>query len=305
MRPRLAGDVQTVALRLPDQRDGLLRRDVADVVAAAGLAHQRQIPRHLPPLALRGDALVAVQSRVLAVVNAAAAEQGVVLAVRADQLAQPLRLAHRGAHHVVGLHAAPVVGKRADIGRHGRHVGKHLALLPHRNRPVGQHLHAGVARDDAALRFERFETVRHGVQVRHRAHRAVAAVRRRARARVDRLLIGKTRLAEVNMHIRKAGEHVEGMKCNCAALRGNRKIAGNKTAVFIHERVFHEDAHGRFTLLLLRIKNGSCRRQDRNWRKRAHRPAHFAVLPVSLYQLKDHSTNDFIMRAHVCQSKGG
>ena len=49
--------------------------------------------------------------------------------------------------------------------------------------------------------------VRHRIQVGHGAHRSIAAVSRRPGAGQDRLLVRKTRLSEMHVHITKAGEN--------------------------------------------------------------------------------------------------
>ena len=114
----LTGDVQTLGLGLADQVHALLGGDVADVIAAARLPHQLQIPLDGPPLALGADAPVAVGLGVGAVMDIAAPQEGIVLAVGHDQLAQAFGLQHGAAHHVAVLNAFSVIGEGHHIGGH-------------------------------------------------------------------------------------------------------------------------------------------------------------------------------------------
>ena len=95
-----AGDVQSLGLGLADQLHAFLGGDVADVVGNSGLCHQLQVPGNLTPLAFGADAPVIVGLGVAAVVNVAAPEQGVVLAVGHNELAQSLGPKHGLLHHL-------------------------------------------------------------------------------------------------------------------------------------------------------------------------------------------------------------
>ena len=100
-------------------------------------------------------------------IDVTTAKQGVVLAVRGKDLAEMSALGHRLAHHALGLHAAPVVGKGDDVWCHARKVCKPLALFADRDRPIGMDMNEGVLLDERALERERFGAVGHGVHVRH------------------------------------------------------------------------------------------------------------------------------------------
>ena len=80
----LAGDIHALGLGLADDFDALLCGDVADVIAAAGFPCQLDVPGDLAPLAFRADAGKAVGAGVFAVVDAAAAQQRIDLAVGGD-----------------------------------------------------------------------------------------------------------------------------------------------------------------------------------------------------------------------------
>ena len=122
MRRGLAGDVQSAALRLPDKLHALLRGDMTHMIAAAGLCDKLQIARDLPPFGFAADAAVSVLPGIFAVVDIAAVQQTVVLAMGDDQFAEISGAAHGLQHDLIGLYAAAVVGKARDIGRHGLHV---------------------------------------------------------------------------------------------------------------------------------------------------------------------------------------
>lgn len=171
------------------------------MVGAARLAHQLEIALQLPPLALTADALVPVGAGIRAVVDIAAVQEGVVLTVRGDELAEACRLAHRGAHHVRILHAAAVVGKAGDVGRELLHVRKLPAAAVRGDRAVGRHVNDRIRADALQLGGKRLQTVRRRIQIGHGAHAAVSAVRRSKRAGRNGLLIRKTRLTEMYMYI--------------------------------------------------------------------------------------------------------
>jgi len=246
VRRGLAAHVDAARLRLSDQLDALLCRDVADVVAAACFLREREVARDRPPLALGRNAPEAVRERVTAPVDDPTAGKRVVLAVRGDDLPEPLCLEHRRLHQRRVLHAAPVVGKRRDERSHGPHIGERLALFADRQRAERHYLHARAPADAVELRFEVFEGIRHRVHVRHRAHVREPAARRRERAGLDRLLIRKTRLSQVHMHVDEAGNEDAIRQINNSGIgeSGNfRRNPGNNSAV--HEHILAREPPGR------------------------------------------------------------
>ena len=58
----------------------------------------------------------------------------------------------------------------------------------------------------AKLFFKMRNAVRHGIEIRHGAHRRITAVRRRRGARCDGFFIKKARLSEMNVHVAKSGK---------------------------------------------------------------------------------------------------
>ena len=177
MRRGLAAYVDAAPLRLADQPDALFRRDVAHMVAAAGLGRQLEVPRDLAPFALGADAFVPVRAGVGPVVDVAASQQAVVLAVGDDQLAQRLCALHGLAHQAAVLHAVPVVGEGDRPVGKVFHIGDFLSPFAHGDGGIGIDGDTGVALDDLGLAAQVFRTVRHGIEVRHGAHRGVSAVR--------------------------------------------------------------------------------------------------------------------------------
>ena len=123
VRGGFAGDVDASGLGLTNELHALLGGDVAHMVGAANFLHQLQVTGNLTPLALGADAPMAVCLGVHAVVDVAAKEQVVVLAVCGDDFAQFLGLHHGLAHHFLALHAPPIIGEGGNVLRHGLHVG--------------------------------------------------------------------------------------------------------------------------------------------------------------------------------------
>ena len=205
MGASLAGDVQPLGLGPADEGHALLGGDVADVVAAARLPHQLQVPLDGPPLAFGADAPVTVGPGVDAVVDVAAMKQAVVLAVGHDEPAQLFGFQHGRPHHLSVLHALAVIGKGHHVRGHGIQVRQPLPFFALRNGAVGQDADHRVPADGIQLRLKVFHAVRHRVQVGHGAHRGIAAMGRRQRSGADGLLIRKTRLSEMYMHINETG----------------------------------------------------------------------------------------------------
>ena len=80
---------------------------------------------------------MAVGLGVGAVVDIAAAEQRLVLAVGHDGLAQSLRATHGQAHHVLGLDALAVVGEGEAPRRQRLQIGELFTLFAHGDGGVG------------------------------------------------------------------------------------------------------------------------------------------------------------------------
>ena len=137
--------------------------------------------------------------------DVAAPQERIVLAVGHDQLAEALGLEHGAAHHITILNALSVVGESHHIGGHGVQVRQLPALLAFRDGPVGQNTDHGVLLNGVQLHLQRLHAVRHRIQIRHGAYGGIAAVGRRQHTGADGLLIRKTRLPKMYMHINETG----------------------------------------------------------------------------------------------------
>lgn len=152
----------------------------------------------------------------------------------------------------------PVVRKAADVRGHRRHVRELRAALPARYRAVGQHVYDGVALYYVQLLRERRRVLRHGAEVRHGADGGVTAPRRGLGAGGYRLLIRKTRLSKMYMHINKTGNNEIIIKIiNTYALTGddtgldtgddavqNLDVGGNKDPLTKDlAALYHDAAH--------------------------------------------------------------
>ena len=254
----LAGDRQALSLGLADQGHALLGGDVADVVAAAGFMDQLEVPLHLPPLALRGVAGETVGPGVGAVVDAPALlEQRFVLAVGYNWLVQRFGQLHGPAHLLRGLDALAVVGKAHGIRGHGRKICQFLALFASGDGAVGIDADRRVPGNGLQLRTEAICTVRHRLEVGHGAHGGVTACRSSGSAGGNGLLIRKTRLTQMHMHIGETWnkktimqfDHTKaiprkrgGNGNNTALVNGN--IQTLKTAVPEHAAAGQQILHG-------------------------------------------------------------
>ena len=147
-----------------------------------------------------------VRAGVGPVVDVAASQQAVVLAVGDDQLAQRLCALHGLAHQPAVLYAVPVVGKGDHPVGKSLQIGDFLSPFAHGDGGIGIDGDTGVPLDDLALAAQVFRTVRHGIEVRHGAHGGIAAAGGGPAAGGDRFLIRKTRLAKVHMHVAKTGQ---------------------------------------------------------------------------------------------------
>ena len=229
---RLAAHIQPLALGPADQRHALGGGHMADVVGAACLPYQTEIPLYLTPLALPADAPVSMGAGVGPVVDVAAAQQRLVLAVGHDHLPQTAGLFHGLTHPALALHALAVIGKGDHPPRHGLHVGQLLPPLAPGDGSVRVHGDEGGAGDGLLLAAQRLPILRHGGEIGHGAQRGVAPPGRRRRAAADGLLIRKTRLPQMHMHICETGKnhHIPGINGNTGALGtdGGHNTAGKK-----------------------------------------------------------------------------
>ena len=133
------------------------------MVGTAGLLCELQIADDGAPLALGADARVAVRAGIDAVVDIAAAQKGVVFAVRHEELAEAAAFFHRLAHQAFRLYAAPVVGEGHNVRGHSGQVGQGLPKFADGDGTVGVGMDAGVAAEEGKLNVQRVAAVRHGI----------------------------------------------------------------------------------------------------------------------------------------------
>ena len=102
---------------------------------------------------------------------------------------------------------ASTFGEAADAPAQRRHVGQFaLALLPHRDGRVRTHINDRFALNQRFLHCQMLRAVRRRIQIRHRADGRISAMRARRAAGRNGLLIRKSRLTQMHMHIHKAGK---------------------------------------------------------------------------------------------------
>ena len=169
--------------------------------------HKLNIALYLFIFTFGANASVSVRCRVLTLMDITALKQGIDLAVSDYHFAQALGLKHRRAHHFIVLNPSSVVRKGTDALCHILHIRERLALLAFGNGAVRNDVYNGVAFDNIKLLFKILGAVGHGVEVRHRANRAVTALRRRLRSRLYCLFIRKARLSEMHVNITKTGKN--------------------------------------------------------------------------------------------------
>ena len=88
---------------------------------------------------------------VVAIVDVAAVQEGIVLAVGHDDFLQLLSLDHCGFHQLPALDAPAVVGKGHHIGRHALQVCQLFALFTHGDGAVGEDADHAVLPNDVQL----------------------------------------------------------------------------------------------------------------------------------------------------------
>ena len=174
------------------------------MVAAAGFLAELQVAPYLSPLALGADAPVAVLAAVAPVVYISGMQQAVVFAVCRDYDIFCGCSLHRLEHNLFALDSAPVVGERGAVSLERRHVHEFKTFAPFSDGGVRDDFHHGVPVDDGLLQRQVLRTVRHRVEVRHRADRGVSAGGCGAGTVPDRLLVGEARLSEMNVDVGKA-----------------------------------------------------------------------------------------------------
>ena len=210
----LAGHPDAALLGLAYEFHALSRGNVADVVAASCLRGEFQVAGDLAPFALGADAPMAVLSAVAPVVDVAAAQQRVVLAVRCEDHVLARGGLHRPPHHFLALDSAAVVREGYALVFQCIEIYEFQALAALGDGAVGEDADHGVAVDCGLLDGQGLRAVGHGIQVGHRANQRVAAPCGGQTAAADGFLPGLTRLAEMYVKVGKGRQrhHIIGQK---------------------------------------------------------------------------------------------
>ena len=125
-----------------------------------------------------------------------------ILAVSRDDLSKLCSLFHGRKHQLFILHSCPVIGKSADIGRHGLHVGElSPALSSHRNGSEGDDIHKGISPYDIQFLLKGHKIAGSRIQVRHGKHRRYSSVSSCHGSGAYGLLIRKTGLPQMHVCI--------------------------------------------------------------------------------------------------------
>jgi hypothetical protein len=167
---------------------------------------------------------MAVRAGVFAVVDIAPVQQRIVLAVRGNQAARRFDSPHGPAHVVFLLNAAPVVGKPGDFSGECPVVRQFpTALLSDGDATVGQNGDERGISDEFKLALKMRRAVRRRLDVGHGADKRKAAARRGRRGRRNRLLIRKSGLPQMNVHICESrnNKRMRQIKNRIKALRRN------------------------------------------------------------------------------------
>ena len=189
MRTGLAGHIHSALFCVSYYADALLCRYMTDMIGTARFISEFEIALYLARFRFRAYASVAVLCRVLPIMYVSAFEQAVHLAVSCDDLAERLRLQHRLSHHVIRLHAVPVIRKSDAAICHTCQVCKLFTLLSDRDGRVRVYVDAGIPVDDILLHFQVLRRIGDRGEIRHRADGRVTSAGCRLRARSYRFFI--------------------------------------------------------------------------------------------------------------------
>ncbi len=157
---------------------------------------------------------MAVGPRVFPVVDVAAPNQGIVLAVGGDDLSKGPAPLHQGPHHALALHALSIVAEGDHPGGQGLEVRRLLPALAFGQSGVWVEVDQVPGRPDQPFLFlQVFYAVRHGIQVGHGADRRIPAPGRRHAAGQHGFLIRKPGLSEMHMHVTETGKYSISFFC--------------------------------------------------------------------------------------------
>jgi len=207
MGHHLSGDPHPIALRRPNHAERPRGADMEHVQPATGQPRDLDVAPGDDLLGSGRDTGQVELSRHVAFVHHPAGRQCPVLGVHHDRQAGLGRPRQRLAHDRTAPCAVTVVGEPDRPRRgHARPVRRLRPGTPDRDGADGidAHRQAGRPLDDVGDPLRRIEC---RVGVGHAADRGETAPHRRGRSGLQRLLLGKTRIAQVNVDVDQAGRH--------------------------------------------------------------------------------------------------
>ena len=139
-----AGYIQPFGFGFAYKLHAFLGGYVAYVVCAPRFPHQSNVSFNLLPFAFTANALVPVGFGVFTVVYVTALQKVVYFAVGNYHFSKGFGFKHCRPHHIVGLYAAPVIGKGNNVPRHILHIGKLFSHFPLCYCAVRENINAGI-----------------------------------------------------------------------------------------------------------------------------------------------------------------
>ena len=201
-------------LCLPQKRYGFFRADVLDYHLRAGCKGKLQISFYQTDFRLSGGTAYPVKFRRFSGVNAVICNHTGIFLMEADGLMKAFRLFHGFSHNRLIEQGNAVIGKACRSG---------FCQLFHIRQLRSRHSQCNVgAAFDMNARFpssgkhirESFLIIHRRLRVRHQHNFRKATPCRRRSAGGNVLLVGKTRLPEMHVSVRKAGGNQKTLGVN-------------------------------------------------------------------------------------------
>ena len=181
--------VEAFSFCLPDKINGLLCRNMANMVWTSALTDKLNITCNRAPFAFTAYSGQGMPVGVVPVMNASTANKTVVFAVSSNNLVKFFCLFHCCKHNFFILNAFSVIRKRNDIRGKCVHIGKFPTVFTDCYCTVRINGNAGITTNDFKLPFKVFDAVRHRIKVRHGANRSIPSVCGGKRSRFDSFFI--------------------------------------------------------------------------------------------------------------------
>ena len=193
-------------LGFTNQLNRFLAANVTHMIGTSRFLCQAKIPLNGLPFAFGRNSRNAMRFGICPGMNSTAGRnQTHILAVGGNQAMRIPAFVHGLPHGILVPHTTAIIREASYMVCHGRHISDlSHTLLSHGNAAIGQYPDDAIPANDGFLFRQMFRGVRRWIQVWHGAHHRVATVCSRLRACCNGLLIRKSRLTQVNMHICKA-----------------------------------------------------------------------------------------------------